>query len=120
MLINTLTSHGVTRSELYLAWDFTTQSSDSVAGRLLHMRDDAFTILGASAPSFTVDTVTEPLDANIFREIDGTFQVDDQQVEVARPVADGERGIDRSVANVGLAERCAEQIGGDPRHCRGV
>jgi len=70
-----LTNAGVTRSELYIAWDFTTQSSDSTTKRLLAMRDDAFDILGTAAPSFTVNTVTEPLDANIFRRIDGTFQV---------------------------------------------
>ncbi|MFN2426796.1 MAG: hypothetical protein ABR587_10180 [Candidatus Binatia bacterium] len=70
-----LTSAGVTRSELYLAWDFTTQSTNSTTNRLLSIRDDAFDILGADAPAFTVNSVTEPLDANVFRRIDGTFQV---------------------------------------------
>lgn len=74
-IFTTLTGYGIGRNELYLAWDFTTQSSDSTAGRLLAMRDDAFDILAAAAPSFTVDTVVEPVDADIFRQIDGTFQV---------------------------------------------
>jgi len=74
-IFTTLASYGIARSELYLAWDFTTQSSESTAGRLLAMRDDAFDILGTAAPSFTVDSVVEPVDANIFRQIDGTFQV---------------------------------------------
>jgi hypothetical protein len=75
-IFTTLTGFGITRGDLYLAWDFTTQSSDSTSSRHLAMRDDAFdNILGPSAPSFTVDTVTEPLDAAIFRQVDGTFQV---------------------------------------------
>ncbi|MHC4610743.1 MAG: hypothetical protein ACYS7M_10405, partial [Planctomycetota bacterium] len=72
----TLEGFGIPRNDLYLAWDFTTQSADSTAGRLLAIRDDAFDILGATAPSFTVDTIDEPFDPNnIFRRVDGTFQV---------------------------------------------
>ncbi|HYB99205.1 MAG TPA: hypothetical protein VEC57_08720 [Candidatus Limnocylindrales bacterium] len=74
-IFTTLESAGIERDELYLAWDFTTQSEDSTAGSLLEMRDDAFATLGTDAPSFTVTSVTEPLDAQIFRRIDGTFQV---------------------------------------------
>jgi hypothetical protein len=32
------------------------------------------TLLAGAAPAFTVDTVTEPVDANTFRRIDGTFE----------------------------------------------
>ena len=39
------------RSDLALAWDFTTQSVQSVAGKMLHMRDEAFANLGAAAPA---------------------------------------------------------------------
>ena len=74
-IFTTLTGFGITRGDLYLAWDFTTQSSKSTAGNLLHMRDDANDILAGAAPSFTVNTVTDPLDAGIFRQIDGTYQV---------------------------------------------
>ena len=74
-LFGELEGFGVARSDLYLAWDFTTQSSESTSEKLLHMRDDAFEALGGAAPQFAVDTVDEPLNANIFRRIDGTFQV---------------------------------------------
>ena len=75
-LFTTLTGFGIARNELYLAWDFTTQSSDSTAGKLLAMRDNAFDdILGSDAPAFTVDEVIEPLDGSIFRQVSGTFQV---------------------------------------------
>ncbi|HYC57727.1 MAG TPA: hypothetical protein VEL28_22570 [Candidatus Binatia bacterium] len=66
---------GIARNDLYLAWDFTTQSEDSTAGKLLAMRDDSFAALGTAAPSFTVNTVTEGENAQVFRRIDGTFQV---------------------------------------------
>ncbi|HYI46006.1 MAG TPA: Ig-like domain-containing protein [Actinomycetota bacterium] len=66
-----LASAGVTKDDLYLAWDFTIASEDNLAERMLSMRDDAFgRILGdtnladrqlgdSSAPSFVVDEVTE-------------------------------------------------------------
>jgi len=69
-----LEAFGVARAELYLAWDFTTQSVESSSRKLLAMRDDAFEILGDGAPSFTVDSVTEPYQ-NVFRRVQGTFQV---------------------------------------------
>src|SRR6185369_11099164 len=74
-ILDELTACGVTRSSLFLAWDFTTQSTDSVAGRLLEMRDDAFTILGSSAPSFTVYNVTADPFTGIAKKITGTYQV---------------------------------------------
>lgn len=70
-----LADAGIERGDLYLAWDFTTQSVPSLAGKMLHMRDDAFARLGDAAPSFTVTQVTEPSDSRIFRDVRGTFQV---------------------------------------------
>src|SRR5262249_57142194 len=74
-LFATLAAAGIPRGDLALAWDFTTQSVQSVAGKMLHMRDDAFSILAGGAPSFQVNTVTQPLNTRTFRQIDGTFQV---------------------------------------------
>jgi hypothetical protein len=74
-IFSILTSAGVARNELYMAWDFTTQSTDSVAGRLLAMRDDAFDTLGVAAPAFTVDLVTDNPATGILKYVDGTFQV---------------------------------------------
>jgi hypothetical protein len=70
-----LAAAGVARGDLYLAWDFTTQSVHSLAGKMLHMRDEAFAALGSAAPSFTVTEVVEPSDSRIFRDVRGTFQV---------------------------------------------
>ena len=77
-------------SDLYLAWDFTTASTQNVTGRLLAIRDDAFEQLGetkaqidagkdvGSAPSFTVSTMTNytaSQNTNVARQITGTFTV---------------------------------------------
>src|SRR4051794_17067788 len=45
-IFSTLAQAGIGRSDLYLAWDFTTASTKNVTGRLLAMRDDAFHQLG--------------------------------------------------------------------------
>src|SRR4051794_12419736 len=45
-IFSTLAQAGIGRSDLYLAWDFTTASTNNVTGRLLAIRDDAFHQLG--------------------------------------------------------------------------
>jgi hypothetical protein len=77
-------------SDLYLAWDFTTASTQNVTGRLLAIRDNAFSQLGetkaevdagqdvGAAPAFTVSSVTDFTAAqnpNVAREIQGSFTV---------------------------------------------
>ena len=75
-IFSILNEAGIARNDLYLAWSFTTQSAENTAKKLLHMRDDAFdNVIGAGVPTFQVDTVDEPLDANIFRRVEGTFEV---------------------------------------------
>ncbi|MCU1590183.1 MAG: hypothetical protein JWP11_1439 [Frankiales bacterium] len=82
-----LTEAGFAKADLYQAWDFSVASSMNIAGRLLHMRDDAFHQLGddnladrkidGRAPTFTVDTVTDstnPAD-EVRRTIQGSFTV---------------------------------------------
>ncbi len=66
---------GVHRKDLYLAWDFTVASAESLAGRLLHMRDDAYGQLGAGTPSFQVTQVNDNVSANVLRRVRGTFEV---------------------------------------------
>ena len=87
-LFTTLKQAGVGRSDLYLAWDFTTASTQNVTGRLLAMRDDAFKQLGdtdldngvveGKAPEFTVESVTNYTaaeDSQRARRITGRFTV---------------------------------------------
>ncbi len=75
-IFSTLDAAGVARNDLYLAWDFTVASAKSTTERLLFMRDDAFTRLGADAPTFTVLNVEDDLGPKIFRRISGTFEVE--------------------------------------------
>jgi hypothetical protein len=85
-LFRTLNEAGVRRRSLYLAWDFTVASRRSLAGRALHIRDQAFRALGdtrladlkvqGSSPAFTVDLVkdnTPAEDDRIARRIEGTI-----------------------------------------------
>ncbi|HLM09381.1 MAG TPA: hypothetical protein VK307_06700 [Thermoleophilaceae bacterium] len=85
-IFRTLRRAGVARRDLYLAWDFTVASSDSLAGRMLHIRDDAFRLLGdrnlrdlevaGSSPEFRIDKVTDftpSQDDRIARTVDGTL-----------------------------------------------
>lgn len=41
-----LTKNGISRNDLYLAWDFTIASEQSLTGRAVQIRDDAFARLG--------------------------------------------------------------------------
>jgi hypothetical protein len=87
-LARPLRKAGVTRRHLYRAWDFTIASERSLAGRMLHIRDDAFRLLGdrnlkdlkvaGSSPAFTVDAVTDYTvaeDDRIARKVEGTLTV---------------------------------------------
>ncbi len=89
----------IRRSELYLAWDFTVASKESLTGRMLSIRDRAFAGLGGGgdtdlangtiegdSPAFTVDAPTDfaPCgmdgcdsgeDSRIAREVTGTMTV---------------------------------------------
>jgi hypothetical protein len=66
---------GVVRADLQLAWDFTIASTNDIAGRMLHIRDDALKTLGDKSPAFKVTTVTPNPDDNIALRVEGTFTV---------------------------------------------
>lgn len=70
-----LTSAGVERDEITLAWDFTIASQKSITERLLAIRDDAFGRLGNAAPAFTITEIEDDLNAEFSRNILGTFEV---------------------------------------------
>jgi len=69
---------GMSRSELVLAWDFVTASSESLHGDLLAIRAAGFAATGPEGPELTIAEViefTEEEDADIAIEITGTFRV---------------------------------------------
>ena len=72
-VLQRLARAGVAASDLYLAWDFTVASTQSLTGDLLSMRDQAFATL-AGSPAFTVTEVrdlTPEQDARVAREVRG-------------------------------------------------
>jgi len=95
-IIDTLVDKaGVDRDSLYMAWDFTVASEDSVTGRATTIRDDAFARLGdtdladrtieGDSPSWTITRVLDQgdpipegergLPAEIARRVEGTINV---------------------------------------------
>lgn len=97
-IFKTLAKAGISRSSLYLAWDFTVASEKNISGRFLKIRDDAFRQLGdtnlkdvkipadSKAPAFTIDEVTDlaPCDPGgckdgqsdrLMRKVQGTMTV---------------------------------------------
>ena len=87
-IFDKLKTAGVKRNSLYLAWDFTVATDQNIAGRILHMRDEALAQLGDTtpgdnvvqgvAPTFTVGPVTNYTnvqDPRMARKVEGTFTV---------------------------------------------
>jgi hypothetical protein len=84
-LFRTLARSGLGRDGLFEAWDFTVASEDNLAGRMLHIRNDAFAQLGDTdladlevagrSPAFTVTKVTDHPDGQIMRQVEGTVAV---------------------------------------------
>jgi len=74
-LLEFLRRAGIERGELQLAWDFTVASARTLAGRMLHIRDDAFGTLHGRAPAFTVTSIEENPRPEFRRRIRGTFEV---------------------------------------------
>ena len=81
-IFRSLRRAGIGRRTLYRAWDFTVASGESLAGRMLSIRDRAFAALGdrelgdleveGSAPPFAVTGTTDLGDV---RRVDGSFTV---------------------------------------------
>lgn len=67
---------GVERSDLQQGWSFTVASTEGIAGRMLHIRDDALASLGDAAPAFEITEVVEEADDEyIARTVVGSFTV---------------------------------------------
>ncbi|MBI2898487.1 MAG: hypothetical protein HYY06_33355 [Deltaproteobacteria bacterium] len=66
---------GVDRAGLLLAWDFTTQSEQSVTGDMLAVRDDLVDRLGRAPPEVTVVEVADDVDDFIARRIAAEIEV---------------------------------------------
>lgn len=81
-IFSELARAGIGREDLTLAWDFTVLSKRNVSERMLKMRDDAFSSLGAASPTFTVTSNTVQTrnegpggTPRSLRRVEGTIQV---------------------------------------------
>jgi len=102
VVFSEMATAGVNRADLYLSWWFTVASSDSLAGNVLAMRQDAFGRLDGGAPSFAVtDTRTDELQPGIAKIVEGTFEVPLYLTERGRPggVLDIDPGTGEPVAS---------------------
>ena len=70
-----LTIGGVERSDLQLAWTFTTISTENLHDTVLHMRGDTLRGLGTASPEFAITSVTENPRDGLARLVEGTFSV---------------------------------------------
>ncbi|HWH32992.1 MAG TPA: hypothetical protein VNU01_10010, partial [Egibacteraceae bacterium] len=70
-----LAAAGVGRDGMYLAWDFTVASAENLAGRVLHMRDDAFATLGDAVPAYEVTGTFDNPSSQIARRVEGAVKV---------------------------------------------
>ncbi|MCW2776912.1 MAG: hypothetical protein JWN17_637 [Frankiales bacterium] len=70
-----LAKEGVAKDDLFLAWGFTVASTQSITGRMLHIRDDAFASLKGGVPAFTVDATTPTPNDTTLRRVTGSFTV---------------------------------------------
>jgi len=100
-ILQHLTKNDVATDDLYLAWDFTVATSDTLAGRLLHIRELAYNTLDDDgAPAFAITSQTD--DGNV-RRVDGTFLVPNFLT------GDGGPGTTFSLDAEGMPQRNTEQ-----------
>lgn len=74
-----LKAAGVDKSNLQIAWDFTTASRDNNTKQMVEMRDDALAQVGTKGPSYTIDDAKDnpypTKHPTLAREITGTMTV---------------------------------------------
>jgi hypothetical protein len=111
--------------EVYLAWDFTVESTESAIGRLRHMRDDAFATLSrnpladdctqltssnagtCAPPQVEITTVIENPQGGIARRIEGMLTVPNYLAPV------GPSPLDNPAVAKALVEFCANAPEGE-------
>ena len=70
-----LATAGIDRKTLQLAWDYTTATQANTTGDLLAMRDDALATVGATGPTFTIDSVETAPNQYLAKRLHGTMTV---------------------------------------------
>jgi hypothetical protein len=70
-----LEAHGVPRSELQIAWDYTTASRANTTSALLSMRDDALALVGADGPEYVITKTEDNPNEHILKRLHGLMTV---------------------------------------------
>lgn len=71
-----LEAAGVEKASLQLAWDFTTASKENTTGWLVHMRDEALSLVDyENEGDYEIRQVTPNPNKHIAKRIEGTFKV---------------------------------------------
>jgi hypothetical protein len=71
----TLEKNGISRSDLQIAWDFSTGSKENITRRLVHMRDEALKLVGAEGPEYSIVKVEDNPNMYIRKRILGKMKV---------------------------------------------
>ena len=66
---------GVPRDDLQIAWDYSTASRENNTKWMLHMRDDALSVVGEEGPEYVIDTVEDNPNPHIRQRIYGRMTV---------------------------------------------
>jgi hypothetical protein len=74
-IFDKLDGAGVGRSDLQIAWDYTTASRENNTGWLVHMRDDALKTVGEEGPEYTITDVQIDPNPHIWKRIRANFKV---------------------------------------------
>jgi len=70
-----LEQDGWTRAETQLAWDFVVGSTEGITGRYLAMREDMLARVGDAGPAYTITSVEDEWDTEIYRRVRGVMTV---------------------------------------------
>jgi len=74
-IFDKLDQAGVGRSDLQIAWDYTTASRENNTRWLVHMRDDALKTVGEEGPEYTITSVELDPNPHIWKRIHANFKV---------------------------------------------
>lgn len=70
-----LASHQISRNDLLLAWDFTTNDKEDVTSKLVFARDDALRRIGSAGPAYRITSVEYNTSELVARKIKGEFRM---------------------------------------------
>ena len=70
-----LATAGIDKSDLQIAWDYSTSSKDNDTKRMIAMRDDALATVGDQGPDYTITSVIDNPSAHVRRRILGSMTV---------------------------------------------